>query len=198
MVKGSSLWNHAWASFDDIREQLEWQGPTTRAEVLALPLVHHSRHWQEGAVQLFRRPGCVARLWHNRIRCFGDCWVAEEERWLSLEELQDRGLPSQLAVEVGNALASLISPVLSQAMGQSTQLGIGDWVADVDLSATEFRLDSTLCVQESSEDTLEGPEFVVDEQSWQLSRFAEEDHTENMAFPREISCGITVLFGKGK
>lgn len=197
MIRGSSLWNHMWASFDDIREQLEWHAPSSRAEVLALPLAHHSWHWREGAVQLFKRPGCVAKLWQQRLRCFGDCWLQDAERWLSVSELQGRGLPTQLAAEVHQALTCMISPGLSQAMDRPEHVGVGSWVADVDGSAAEFRLDSALCVQTCRDSTLEGIEYTVDEQTWMMSRFAVEED-EPMSFPRDISKAITVLYGKGK
>lgn len=151
--------------------------------MLALPLVHHARHWQGEAVQLFKRPACVSKLWQQRLRCFGDCWLPEEERWASPLELQEWGLPVRLAEEVGNALTSLLSPALLQTMSLHTQVAAGEWVADMDLSAEGLCFDSTVWVQEVSEGTLEGPEFVVDEQSWLLSRFGGDDLEEHMAFP---------------
>lgn len=97
MVRGSSLWNSIWASFDEIRGQLVWKGPADRDEVLSLPLCHFASHWTAEYASLFSRPSTVQHLWQARLRCFGDCWLPKLDRWAGATYFVGCGLSARAA-----------------------------------------------------------------------------------------------------
>lgn len=92
MARGSNLWNSIWASFEDIRAHLSWMGPKTREEVFSLPLCHFAAHWNSEFAAVFSRPGFVQSLWQARLRCYGDCWLSELDRWAGAAYFVECGL----------------------------------------------------------------------------------------------------------
>lgn len=104
MVRGSPLWNSMWAAWESVKEQLVWTPPTSREQVLAMPLVHFPYPWLPPATEFLQRHGVVEQLWSNRLRAMGDCWHAEEERWYTTEELIGAGLSERIATELNSHL----------------------------------------------------------------------------------------------
>lgn len=74
----------------------------------------------------------------------------------------------------------------------------GAWYADRDLQVAEHRLDSAIQVVGFGEGTIEGPEFIANEQNWQL--FSAEDVGDDpyLAFDTGQAEAITVLYGQAR
>lgn len=191
MVRGSPLWNNVWAAWEAAKEVLVWVEPTSREQVLAMPLVHFPHPWQPQATEFLQRYAVVNQLWSNRLRALRDCWYEREARWYTVDEFMGYGLSNRIAQELVHHLHNHLKLTVVQAMTKVLRGHASSWVADENLALPNHPLDSTLQVTRVTN----GVEYVVDENTWRLSPApVPEGEDPEMAFPVEHSHPILVLY----
>lgn len=87
--------------------------------------------WREVGEAFFRQGRVVSELTQVNATTLYSLWHAEEDQWLSAQELEEAGVDEIVAERVATHLAESLLPAVYAAKQVPWQVQIGDWCTDL-------------------------------------------------------------------